>query len=62
MNERCKWFALLGNGDIVYLGEHTSFEAAEDMAERVSTTDGVVWTIDEEGAREWMSTLQTHLR
>lgn len=51
-----RWFALDQNGDMVCVGEFDSFEDADE-----SLKTSVVWLVDEETARTWISQLTEQL-
>lgn len=50
-----QWFALLVSGEVVSLGDHGDFEAAEATATDLGLS--VVWLIDGLGASQWARTI-----
>jgi glycerol-3-phosphate responsive antiterminator len=57
MPELIKWYALDQNGDMVYVGEFETFEAADE-----SLNTNVVWLVDEETARTWLTQLKEMMK
>ena len=54
-----KWFCLSSEGYIEYLGEHDSFDSAENASEKAGIE--TIWIIDEETAVNWMQAFKSHL-
>lgn len=54
--ELISWFALGQCGDMVYIGEFATFEAADE-----SMDTSPVWLVDEEIARMWLEQLKEML-
>jgi hypothetical protein len=48
-----KWYCLNYDGNMEYVGEFDSFEAADDSLEYAC-----VWLVDESDARDWLETLR----
>lgn len=57
MDELTKWYALDQNGDMIYVGEFETFEAADE-----SLNTNVVWLVDEETARTWLTQLKEMMK
>lgn len=52
-----KWFCLNENGVIQLIGEHETFEEADEACGR-----SCIWLFPEDIAWEWLSSLTSHLR
>ena len=60
VRERIKWYALDAGGEMIYLGEFTAFDEADEYA-RDQGID-TVWIVDASGARDWLVQLKEILK
>ena len=49
------WYCLADDGLLWILGEHDSFDSADDTAEKMGLN--IIWLIDPDGAQSWKELL-----
>ena len=56
---RAQWMCLSSKGNLCHLGEHETFDEAEDAAMRFGIE--AIWIIDQDTASEWRAKLDRWL-